>query len=45
MHNAYRLVLDGPSMRKLQAEEALAAAPTADSPAVMASKPAKGGKK
>lgn len=30
VHNAYRLALDGPSMRKLQAEEALAATPAAD---------------
>lgn len=45
VHNAYRLALDGPSMRKLQAEEALAATPVADSSEITTAKPAKGGKK
>ena len=46
VHNAYRLALDGPSMRKLQAEEALAATPVADVAAsITTSKPAKGVKR
>lgn len=43
VHNAYRLALDGPSMRKLKAEEALATAPAADIAATP--KSAKGARK
>ena len=49
VHNAYRLALDGPSMRKIKAGEAEitgepAVTEDADTPAVLA-KPAKGGKR
>ena len=48
VHNAYRLALDGPSMRKIKAGEAegaeLAVTQDADTPTVLA-KPAKGSKR
>jgi DNA replication protein DnaC len=43
VHNAYRLALDGPSMRKLEAEEALAATPGAG--IATTPKPVKGARK
>jgi hypothetical protein len=47
VHNAYRLALDGPSMRKIKAAEVEATALAADKPAstLAAEKPAKGGKR
>jgi DNA replication protein DnaC len=48
VHNAYRLALDGPSMRKIQASEAETAMPIMDTPsstAATSTKPAKGEKK
>lgn len=45
VHNAYRLALDGPSMRKLEAEAALAATRDADGAEIIAARPAKEGKK
>jgi DNA replication protein DnaC len=44
VHNAYRLELDGPSMRKIKATEADVTVPTRD-PSDTAAKPAKGAKK
>ena len=44
VHNAYRLTLDGPSMRKLKAEEAMAETQAGDSAKITATKQAKGGK-
>ena len=49
VHNAYRLALDGPSIRKVQAAEADAVVPPdadmTSSPSATPSKPAKGAKK
>ena len=50
VHNAYRLALDGPSMRKIKAGEAETTDPTAtaqetDGAAAAPQKPAKGGKR
>ena len=47
VHNAYRLALDGPSMRKIQVGEAETAVPVADttsSASTTSTKPAKGAK-
>jgi DNA replication protein DnaC len=47
VHNAYRLALDGPSMRKIQAGEAETAPPVADttsSAGATSTKPAKAAK-
>ncbi|KAB2910167.1 MAG: AAA family ATPase [Hyphomicrobiaceae bacterium] len=44
VHNAYRLALDGPSIRKMRAEEK-AAAPDTEVAAITPAKPAKGGRK
>ena len=47
VHNAYRLALDGPSMRKIKEAEGDASTPAAETaPSIMATdKPAKGGKR
>jgi DNA replication protein DnaC len=45
VHNAYRLALDGPSIRKIKAGETDVAEPAADTNGAASTKPVKGGKK
>jgi hypothetical protein len=45
VHNAYRLELDGPSMRKLKADEATDSTTSPASTTATDSKPSKGAKK
>ena len=45
VHNAYRLALDGPSMRKIQAAELEAAVPVVDTTSSTSATTAKGAKK
>jgi hypothetical protein len=45
VHNAYRLELDGPSMRKIKAAEAIEPPPQPATPTAADGKPSKGAKK